>query len=92
MATKLSNNNLRDEITTHLENYYFDSDIDEAVDCTEEILDLIIIPALKKKIKFCNEQLKDPSTIANIEEYAWYCLDSKKRAFEEVIAMLQVKK
>jgi len=97
MTTSTKSTTLTDQLLNkvikHLGEYYFDPDTDDPEDCATELVDIMrmeLTQQLKLKIKTCDESMKSPTV--TMEECGWNCLDSKKKAFNEVISMLKVRK
>jgi len=93
LNTYQSTLNTRDEIIEYVETNYEGSrlgtDYEDITEMVDDVLS-IIIKDLKSKISFCDKSMKSPA--ATMEECGWDCLESKKKAFNEVISMLKVRK
>ena len=92
---------IRQEIIDYVNTYYIGIKLeeDEAIELADELIEIIedkfiskeeLVEKLHNKIKFCDQEMKKPENIAVNDCLG--CIESKKKAFQEVIAMLQVKK
>lgn len=92
MTTTLTDQVLN-KVIEHLEKYWLDPDTDDPEDLATEVVDIMkleLTHQLQTKIKTCEDDMKKPT--ATMEECSWSCLESKIKAFNEVISMLKVKK
>ena len=87
MSNKNNNQSTRQEIIDWINSQYsgIKFEEDEAIELTNDIFE-IIIDKLHDKIKFCDQEMQRPENIAVNDCLG--CIESKKKAFQEVISML----
>lgn len=91
MTTNVPDSSLRDETIEDICINFQGSRLEEREDI-REIIDIVfnlIVKRLDKKIAYCNKCLKEPRIL--MEDCSYDCMDSKKKAFQEVKLMLKVK-
>jgi hypothetical protein len=86
----MSNKNLDlyEEAIDYLISYYQGARLFDDEDAQEIVDDLygLAVKRLVEKIKQCDKDMVAPTV--TMEECGWDCLESKKKAFKEVISML----
>jgi len=78
---------IRQEIIDYVNTNYLGIKLeeDEAIELTDEVIE-ILVDKIDSKIKYCDQCMKEPTAL--MEECSYDCLESKKKAFQEIKAML----